>query len=50
MSLEHSELTERIIGAAIEVHRRLVPGFLVRSSTNCSDTRSVGGSCGIRFR
>ena len=28
MSLEHEELTERIIGAAIEVHRRLGPGFI----------------------
>jgi GxxExxY protein len=28
MSLEHEELTEKIIGAAIEVHRRLGPGFL----------------------
>lgn len=28
MALEHGELTERIIGAAIEVHRRLGPGFL----------------------
>src|SRR5580704_15224095 len=28
MPLEHEELTERIIGAAIEVHRRLGPGFL----------------------
>ena len=28
MALEHEELTERIIGAAIEVHRRLGPGFL----------------------
>ncbi len=28
MSLEHEQLTERIIGAAIEVHRRLGPGFL----------------------
>jgi len=27
-SLPHVELTERIIGAAIEVHRRLGPGFL----------------------
>jgi GxxExxY protein len=26
--LEYEELTERIIGAAIEVHRRLGPGFL----------------------
>jgi GxxExxY protein len=28
MPLEHEQLTERIIGAAIEVHRRLGPGFL----------------------
>lgn len=28
MPLELEELTERIIGAAIEVHRRLGPGFL----------------------
>src|SRR5271166_2797921 len=28
MALEYEELTERIIGAAIEVHRRLGPGFL----------------------
>ena len=26
--MEHEKLTERIIGAAIEVHRRLGPGFL----------------------
>ena len=26
--LEYEELTERIIGAAIEVHRKLGPGFL----------------------
>src|SRR5271167_2792935 len=28
MALEHEALTGRIIGAAIEVHRRLGPGFL----------------------
>ena len=28
MTLEHEELTGRIIAAAIEVHRRLGPGFL----------------------
>ena len=28
MILAHEELTERIIGAAIEVHRRLGPGFI----------------------
>jgi GxxExxY protein len=28
MALEHEDLTARIIGAAIEVHRRLGPGFL----------------------
>ena len=26
--LEHEELTEKIIGAAIEVHRKLGPGFM----------------------
>jgi GxxExxY protein len=28
MPLAHEDLTEQIIGAAIEVHRRLGPGFL----------------------
>jgi GxxExxY protein len=28
MALEHEALTERFIGAEIEVHRRLGPGFL----------------------
>ncbi len=28
MGLEYKELTEKIIGGAIEVHRRLGPGFI----------------------
>ena len=28
MELEHKELTERIIGAAIQVHKQLEPGFI----------------------
>lgn len=28
MKLEHEELTQKIIGAAIEVHKKLGPGFL----------------------
>jgi GxxExxY protein len=32
MALEHEALTERMIGAAIEVHRRLGPGFLESAS------------------
>ncbi len=28
IGLEHEQLTEKIIGGAIEVHRRLGPGFL----------------------
>ncbi|MDP7129059.1 MAG: GxxExxY protein, partial [Planctomycetota bacterium] len=28
MKLEHEELTEKIIAAAIEVHKTLGPGFL----------------------
>ena len=28
MALAHEDLTERIIGAGIEVHRRLGPGFI----------------------
>jgi len=28
MALEHEDLTKRVIGAAIEVHRELGPGFL----------------------
>jgi GxxExxY protein len=33
--LEHSELTERIIGAAIEVHRHLGPGLLESAYQKC---------------
>ncbi len=28
MALEHEELTEKIIGAAIKVHKKLGPGFI----------------------
>jgi GxxExxY protein len=28
MTLEHEELTSKVIAAAIEVHRRLGPGFI----------------------
>ncbi len=40
MALEHEALTEQIIGAAIEVHRRLGPGFLART-WKTSTSRSV---------
>jgi len=32
MALEHEVLTERIIGAAIEVQRRHRPGFLAKAT------------------
>ncbi|MBM4039680.1 MAG: hypothetical protein FJ290_14320 [Planctomycetes bacterium] len=41
-TLEHEQLTEKIIGAAIEVHRRLGPGFhfaIVRSYLRAAGRR-----------
>ncbi|MCA9516296.1 MAG: GxxExxY protein [Myxococcales bacterium] len=35
MELEHSEVTEQIIGAAIEVHRELGPGLLESAYRAC---------------
>src|SRR5579863_3656831 len=35
MSYEHDPLTERIIGFAIEVHRRLGPGLLESAYEEC---------------
>ena len=37
MALEHEALTEQIIGAAIEVHRHLGPGFLESVYEKASD-------------
>jgi GxxExxY protein len=35
VELRHKELTEKIIGAAIEVHRRLGPGLLESAYEKC---------------
>ena len=38
--LKHAELTEEIIGAAIEVHRHLGPGLLESAYQKCMETRT----------
>jgi len=35
MNLEYEELTNKIIGAAIEVHKKLGPGFLESIYAKC---------------
>jgi GxxExxY protein len=48
MILQHSELTARIIGAAIEVHRALGPGFVesIYERALCVELRRRG----VRYR
>ncbi len=41
MALEHQALTEPIIGAAIEVHRCLGPGFLLNFAKTTLEPKRV---------
>jgi GxxExxY protein len=45
--MQHAEITERVIGAAIEVHRELGPGLLESVYRNCLVTELRG--CGMAF-
>jgi GxxExxY protein len=51
--LEHKELTEAIIGAAIEVHRHLGPGLLESAYQKCLmrelELRSITFECEVRL-
>ena len=48
--LEHQDLTDKIIGAAIEVHRRLGPGFLesIYEKALMIELQRMGCSCAKR--
>ncbi len=41
MALEHEALTERIVGAAIEVRRCLGPGFLLNFAQTTLESKRV---------
>jgi len=47
MALEHEALTERIMGAAIEVHRRLGPGFLESAELRQDNARTQASHCSL---
>ena len=48
MALEHEALTERIIGAAIEVHRRLGPGWTA-AELRQDNARTQASHCLLRL-